>query len=111
MTPQSKTIATFATPEEAHIAIGVLQNAGIVAHLEDTNVPGALGLAGSLMREVNLRVAEEDEARARDVLAQETATPPEDATSARACPKCGAPIPRGFDTCWSCESPKDDSSQ
>jgi hypothetical protein len=78
MSAQPKTIATFATAEEAHVALNVLQSAGIVAFLEDTNVPGALGLSGSMMCEVNLRVAEENEARALEVLAQETKIFPTD---------------------------------
>jgi hypothetical protein len=68
MSQEPKTIATFGTAEEAHMALNVLQDGGIVAYLEDTNVPGALGLSGSLMCEVNLQVAEADEARAREVL-------------------------------------------
>jgi hypothetical protein len=105
MSQEPKTITTFGTAEEAHMALNVLQNAGIVSYLEDTNVAGALGLPGSTMCEVKLQVAEEDEARAREVLAQETVSSEPSAT-ARTCPKCGVALPSGFDVCWSCESPK-----
>jgi hypothetical protein len=91
------------------MALNVLQDAGIASYLENVNVSGALGLSGSMMCEVNLQVAEEDEARALDVLAQET-TFPEASATARTCSKCGAALPSGFDVCWSCESPKDNYS-
>jgi hypothetical protein len=109
MSQQPKTIATFGTPEEAHMALNVLQDAGIASYLENVNVSGALGLSGSMMCEVNLQVAEEDETRALEVLAKETAVP-EGSATARTCPKCGAALPPGFDVCWSCESPKNDDS-
>jgi hypothetical protein len=106
MSQEPRTIATFGTAEEAHMAFNVLQNAGIIAYLEDTNVPGALGLSGSKMCEVNLQVAEEYEARSLEILAQETAIP-QDSAMAQTCPKCGAKLPPGFEVCWSCQSPKD----
>ena len=110
MSQEPKTIATFGTAEEAHMALNVLQDAGIVSYLEETNVPGALGLSGSTMCEVNLQVAEEDEARALEVLAQETVVPQADTAPARICPKCRAALSPGFDVCWSCQSPVEENS-
>ena len=110
MSQEPKTIATFVSAEEAQLAANALENAGIKSYLEEANVPGALGLAGSLMCEVNLCVAEADQQRAIEVLAQEKAAPkgPSDATWR--CPKCGADVPLGFELCWSCEAPTDGAS-
>jgi hypothetical protein len=92
------------------MASNVLQDAGIVSYLEDANVPGGLGLAGSMMCEVNLCVAEADQERAIEVLAREKSAPQAEPATARPCPKCGAEVPIGFDVCWSCESPMDGAS-
>ena len=110
MSHQPKTIATFATAEEAHMALNVLQNAGIASYMDGVNISGALGLAGSLMCEVNLQVAEDDEQRALEILAQEKAAPQGDSATVQHCPKCGAEVPPGFEVCWFCESPMDSDS-
>ncbi|MBU4271646.1 MAG: DUF2007 domain-containing protein [Planctomycetes bacterium] len=70
MSLQLKIIATFATVEESHVALNILQNEGVAAYLDATNIAGALGLSGSLMCVVKLQVAEADERRARDILAR-----------------------------------------
>jgi hypothetical protein len=110
MPQEPKTIATFLTAEEAHMASNVLQDAGIVSYLEDANISGALGLSGSLMCEVNLQVAEADRQRAIAVLAQAKAAPQGEPATARRCPKCGAEFSPGFDVCWSCGSPMDNGT-
>jgi len=110
MLQEPKTIATFSSEEEAHLAANVLQDAGIVSYLEEANVPGALGLSGSMMCEVNLCVAEADQQRAREVLAREKAAAADESATTRCCPKCGADVAAGFDVCWSCEAPLEDAT-
>ena len=105
MSLQLKTIATFATAEEAHIARNVLKGEGVAAYLDSVNIAGALGLSGSVMCEVKLQVGEVDEKRAQDILAQKTTILQEAAGNTRICPKCGAEVPPGFEVCWSCQSP------
>lgn len=107
MSLQLKTIATFSTIEEAHLALNVLQNEGIAAYLDATNVSGALGLAGSIMCEVKLQVAETDERRAREILAEKSVTQQSGDGSVRICKKCGVEVPSNFEICWSCETPID----
>jgi ribosomal protein L40E len=105
MSLQLKTIATFATAAEAHIARNVLESEGIAAYLDFTNIAGALGLSGSIMCEVKLQVAEADQERARELLAQRTTHLQAIAGNSRICPKCGAKVPPDFEVCWSCQSP------
>jgi hypothetical protein len=107
MSLELKTVATFGTTEEAHLASSVLQDAGIESFLEGTNFAGALGLPGSMMCEVKLQVAEEDAQRAEEIIGQEKAVAPNGPATARHCPQCGADIMPGFAVCWSCEQPVD----
>lgn len=107
MSSQLKTIATFATAEEAYLARNVLESEGVAAFLDSTNISGALGLTGSVMCEVKLQVAEADELRACEILAQKPMLMPESVENVRVCPKCGAEVPAGFDVCWSCQSSLD----
>jgi hypothetical protein len=104
MSSQLKTIATFATAEEAHLARNVLEGEGITAFLDATNISGALGLSGSVMCEVKLDVADVDEQRALEILAQKPTIMPAATADIRICPKCGAEVPTGFEVCWSCQS-------
>ena len=107
MSLKLKTIAIFDTVEESHIVLNVLQNEGVAAYLNATNVAGALGLSGSLMREVKLQVAEADEHRARDILARKTAIRQGGGGVVRICQECGAKVPSNFEMCWSCQAPID----
>ena len=104
MSLRLKTIATFTTVEEAHLARSFLESEGVAAFLDSTNVVGALGLSGSLMCEVKLQVAEVDEQWAREILAQKSTIVQDTAGKIRICPKCGADVPPGFEVCWSCQS-------
>lgn len=99
-----RTIATFNTPEEAEVARLALQSAGIFTAFEGWATVGMLWHLGTAVGWVKLQVPEADEERARAVLFPSAAP----AAAERACGKCGAPLPSGFDTCWSCEASTDE---
>lgn len=104
---QLKTIATFLTPEDANLARCILDGEGISSYLECETTIGMVWWWSNAAGGVKLQVAEADEQRAREILAEDSA--PENTSEAvRICSHCGEEIPQGFDICWSCESPVND---
>lgn len=63
------TIATFDTMPDAHIALGRLHAEGIAAHLADEHLVQTDWLYAIAVGGIKLQVAEEDVARATEVLA------------------------------------------
>jgi len=104
MSPQLKTIATFLAPEEADLARCILDSEGISSYLEGATTISMAWWWSNAIGGVKLQVAEADEPRARQILAQKAAPERGDAT-VLTCPHCGEEIPPGFEVCWSCQSP------
>jgi hypothetical protein len=102
-----KTIAAFLTPEDAEVAKIALDDEGIESFLEGAATVGMLWYAGNALGGVKLQVAEADVQRAKEILAQTDVS----STEAWTCQHCGEKVPLGFNVCWSCESPVEDSSR
>jgi hypothetical protein len=102
-----KTVAAFMTPEGAEVARLALEDAGIESFLEGAAAVGALWYAGNALGGVKVQVAEADVPRAREILANEEFLSAE----GRTCRHCGAYLPAGFNICWSCQAPVQDSEQ
>jgi len=107
------TVATFATPEQAHIACNALREFGLPARLDDDVIVGLAWHLGTALGGVKVKVPEEHVAAAREFLgyADEGEAEPDgdEAAAARtrvdrpaACPACGERTQAGFDLCWNC---------
>jgi len=86
---------------DAHIVLGLLQQAGIEATVLNEHARGGLGDIpfGEAYPEVWIE-NERDLARARGIVAAYQAKPVEAGT--RHCPACGEESPGNFDVCWQC---------
>ena len=80
-----KTVATFSTPSEAYLAVSRLGGSGIEAQLRDETAIGFYWLLSDAMGGVKVEVADEDWARAREVLELPAAEP-----GLLICPHCGS---------------------
>ena len=80
-----KTVATFSTPSEAYLAVSRLGGSGIEAQLRDETAISFYWLLSDAMGGVKVEVADEDWARAREVL-ELPATEP----GLLMCPHCGS---------------------
>jgi hypothetical protein len=93
-----RTLATFATPEEANLFKSVLETRNILSVLEGEQTVGLLWHLGNAIGGIKLQVAETDWDAASAVLAEtHHARGP-----AWKCPKCGADVDATFDLCWKC---------
>jgi len=81
-----KTVATYRDPYEAHLARALLESAGVEAFVFDDQVVGVNWLYSRAVGGVRLCVANEDEAEAREILADTTDQCPE----SEPCPSCGS---------------------
>jgi len=63
-----KVVATYRKPEEAHLARSVLEGSGIAAYVRDEFTVTANFFYSAVIGGVRLEVADEDHARALDVL-------------------------------------------
>src|SRR5262249_28016422 len=103
------TLTTFHSPVEAELARNRLGEEGIPAFLTDE---AGAGLFGASLGTIKLQVVEADVCRAREVLAalregggeggDDPAAVCATAKVGTACPRCGAPVGRGFRVCLSC---------
>jgi predicted RNA-binding Zn-ribbon protein involved in translation (DUF1610 family) len=98
------TIAAFNEPTEAHIMKGRLEAEGILCFLSDEHIVGAQPFYSVAVGGVKLKVTEQDEAEAREVLARiqggdsefllddniELAPPMQEHVIATTCPQCGS---------------------
>ena len=64
------TIATFQTPPPAHLALGLLREAGIEAMLRNENIVAGAWDLGQATRGVEVRVSRDDALRARALVEQ-----------------------------------------
>ena len=78
------TVATFQSLGVAHAAKGALEAEGIDCELTDENTAVSYPLAIG----IRLQVPPEDEAKARQILAE--AEPKEETPEQKICPKCGS---------------------
>lgn len=80
-----KTIASFSTPAEAHVAMSRLISAGIAAAIRDEHTIALDWLVSNAIGGVKIEVPEDEVAAAREILE----LPPPDAGVLR-CPYCGS---------------------
>jgi hypothetical protein len=62
-----KVVATYRKPEDAHLARSVLEGSGVAAYVRDEFTVTANFFYSAIIGGVRLEVADEDQARARDV--------------------------------------------
>ena len=107
------TVATFAIPEQAHIACNALRETGLPARIDDDVIVGLAWYLGTALGGVKIKVPPEHVAAAREFLGyaddDEGAPDDDEAAAARprvdrpaACPACGERTQAGFDLCWNC---------
>ena len=91
-------LETFTSELEAQIALGRLEALGVPVVLEKDNC-GGMRPHLDLQAGVKLYVPDEEVAKSREILAEETT-----ASSAGpwVCSGCGEQIEGGFDACWKC---------
>lgn len=82
---------------EAELVVLGLASAGIDAWLVDHHLVSADPLISNAIGGIKVHVREDDEARAREVLAELERPPTEDV-----CLACGAPMPEGEPRCAAC---------
>lgn len=106
-----KTVYTAADPIMAGFIEGVLQNAGIQAHVLQAGLYGAAGAIPP--NECWARVVvvhPEQEQQARAVIKEYLEAEADPGVLAWKCPRCGEQIEAQFTQCWSCgyerEAPK-----
>jgi hypothetical protein len=85
-----KTIATFSTPEEAHLFRTRLEAAGIPAFVQDEHVVQMFWLWSNVVGGVRVQIADDDLAEAREFLAADSPQPCPEAADV-VCPACGSP--------------------
>jgi hypothetical protein len=95
------TVATYFTPEEAHLAALPLENEGIRCYYEGEQTTGNLWYAGTALG-VKLQVEEADVARVQGILEEARRPTSGFSTVIGRCTACGAKPEPGFDVCWSC---------
>lgn len=69
-THKMKTIASYSKPEEAYLAASYLEGNGIEAHVRDDNIITANWLFSNAVGGVKLEVADEDAAKALELLSE-----------------------------------------
>jgi len=93
------TVATFSTPEEAHLLRAQLESAGIPAYLHSEYAVQNQWLHSNLIGGVRVQISELDLDIAREFMASEMIDPPPAAETVP-CPACGSgrtgpdPMPR-----------------
>ena len=84
-----KTIATFSTPEEAHLFRTRLESAGIPAYVQDEHFIQLDWLLSNAVGGVRVQIADDDLDDARDFLANDSPQTAPDAVDV-VCPHCGS---------------------
>ena len=85
---------------DAQLAVDVLSSLGIVTHIFNANVAGALGEVPFMQAQPEVWVDDDaQEARACEALAGLRNAPPRDE---KTCAHCGEPNPGNFLSCWQC---------
>jgi hypothetical protein len=82
------TIATFTTPQDAHLLRMHLEACGITAYLQDENLVQMDLLISNAVGGVRVQVADEDVAEARAILLNDKGV--SDEADTVKCPKCGS---------------------
>lgn len=82
------TIARFSKPEDAHLLRMRLEAGGVPAFLQDENIVQVDWLYSNAIGGVRVQVAEEDLAKARELM--EEGVSPLDNAAATQCPFCGS---------------------
>ena len=87
---------------DAQLAADALSSLGIVTHILNANLAGALGEVPFLQTQPEIWVDDDTQAtRAREALAGLRDAPLRDE---KACPACGETNPGNFMSCWQCGS-------
>ncbi len=87
---------------DAQLAADALSSLGIVTHIFNANVAGALGEVPFMQAQPEIWVDDDtQETRAREALAGLRDAPLRDE---KACPHCGETNPGNFMSCWQCSS-------
>jgi len=91
-------IDTFLNELDAEIVLNRLQALGVQAELIKDNC-GGMRPHLDLVRGIRLLVADEDQSKARDILATDS---DKSQIPAWNCPACQENIESGYDACWQC---------
>lgn len=83
------TLATFTTPEEAHLLRSRLESAGIPAFLHSEYAVQNMWIHSNLLGGVRVQIAEQDLEAAREFLTADQLPPPMEAVEVP-CPACGS---------------------
>ena len=98
-----KTVYTAADPIMAGFIEGVLQNAGIQAHVMQAGLYGAAGEIPPNECWARVVVVREDEAeQARAVIKEYLEAESDPKAREWKCPRCGEQIEAQFTQCWNC---------
>jgi hypothetical protein len=81
-----RTLATFSTPEEAHLLRMRLEAGGVAAYVQDEMTVQLDWLLSNVIGGVRVQVADEDLPAARELLAEDSGIP--DYAPEQACPRC-----------------------
>lgn len=103
------TIARFASSPEAGWHCSRLEAAGTKAAVQGGASREMLSYYGTAVADIQLQVAEQDAAQAREILgisdgrqAPSEISEPDASPETWACPRCGNRVEDGFEICWSC---------
>ena len=112
MSRELRSVGTFATPVEADALRLLLEAEGIRALLADEATVGMNWLLGNAVRGVKVVVADDDYARAMQIIA-DAATNSADRAGENAsrapwsCSVCGENVTADFEVCWACGASRD----
>ena len=97
------TVRNFGDPQEASIAKGILDDHGIPSYVQGGQTATTLFHVGTALGGVNLQVPEETAEQAAELLDEHLY--PAETVPKWTCPKCGAHVDAGYETCWQCSTP------
>jgi len=95
---------------DAHLAKAVLEDAGISAQVVGEMLQAGAGeLAMGPSSSPRVWVSEEDQARARTIIAEwekQSRADPTGSHPSWKCAQCGESVEGNFDICWNCQGPR-----
>ncbi|HUY88148.1 MAG TPA: DUF2007 domain-containing protein [Pirellulales bacterium] len=112
MSREPRIVGSFATPVEADAVRALLEAEGIHARLADEATVGMNWLLGNAVRGVKILVADDDLARAVQIVSEAADAAREVAHRINAppdwkCSLCGEEVEGDFAVCWSCGATRD----
>ncbi len=102
---------TAASPIEAHFLRALIEREQIPVQVVGENLSGGFGELPASALQVELFVASEDLARAREIVSEYESRkmdglPPDGTDNPWDCTACGETVDGTFEVCWNCQSPR-----